>query len=121
LNEEIYNCTKCSHLGLGKDLKNGIITLAGEGNPKNPLWIIGLNPQIEENLTEARSESFERYQDIQLTYFANEDTIHEKYFKKFRHILGMKWREIFEELIFNTDLVKCPSSNWTKQQNNMRL
>ncbi|MFX0066982.1 MAG: uracil-DNA glycosylase family protein [Candidatus Hermodarchaeota archaeon] len=109
----IYECNKCSSLNIERNPSKGIIPLFGEGDPNNPLWIVGLNPKLEEEgmIVPDNEKSFTKYLKVERAYFNNMKTSH-SYFKDFKHIFGPKWESIFKKHIFYTDLVKYGSPNF---------
>jgi uracil-DNA glycosylase len=118
--QRIYKCNKCFSLNIERDPGKGLIPLFGEGNPNNPLWIVGLNPKLEGEgmMTPDNAKSLTGYKNVEKSYFINMKATH-SYFKKFKHILGPKWEDIFEKHIFHTDLVKCGSTNFKEIKNSV--
>ena len=115
LQKEIYTCEKCKALGFERNISNGMIPLFGEGNPNNPIWIIGLNPKEEENglMAPESANEFESYIETELNYFRS--SVHQ-YFKDFKHVFGANWSEVFKEYVYHTDIVKCGSKSFRKNQ-----
>jgi uracil-DNA glycosylase len=100
---KVYECSLCT------DLQGPPVFL--EGNPNAKIWIIGLNPKLEDNVRVRESLDFKDYLKNQREYFYHENEVH-YYFRDFRHVLGENWLKLFQEKVSHTDLVKCHSKGF---------
>lgn len=103
LASKVFKCTLC------EVLQGPPVFL--EGNPNAKIWIIGLNPKLEDNIRVKQSLDFIEYLTNQREYFYREGEVH-PYFRDFKHVLGENWLELFQEEILHTDLVKCHSKGF---------
>jgi len=101
----MIECRECQAFGL-RFKRNYEPVQFLEGRPTSIAWIIGLNPAVDQDWVDSRSES-----DLH-EYFNDTTTLH-PYFKDFENVSP----ELFKMLgkdngVAHTDLIKCSSKKW---------
>jgi uracil-DNA glycosylase len=100
-----YACTKCSSLGTSY-LRSYKPEEFIEGDPRSPIWIIGLNPAMSTDWRDGRS-TVELRDGFAALVATN------GYFRKFRNVAGWLFVQLGQPMgVAHTDLIKCASSTW---------
>jgi len=107
LAKEVFKCHGCP------DLKSPPVFLVG--NPEAKIWVIGINPRLEDFEDVKESKTFEEHQKNEERYFF-EKNVH-SYFRDFRQVFGDNWLQKFQESIAHIDLVKCSSKKNKRNKN----
>jgi uracil-DNA glycosylase len=79
-----------------------------EGNPKAKVWIIGLNPKLDDD---KKKHTDQKKKDLRKYFKNNGKTIH-SYFKNFKKVSEQLFDMIGKDEAAHTDIVKCATNSF---------
>ena len=101
-------CKSCENDGLTFESKYYRPEEYFEGNPKAKVWIIGLNPKLDDD---KKKHTDQKKKDLREYFKNNGKTIH-SYFKAFKKVSEQLFDMFEKDEAAHTDIVKCATNSF---------
>ena len=101
-------CKRCENDGLTFESKYYRPEEYFEGNPKAKVWIIGLNPKLDDD---KKKHTDQKKKDLRKYFKNNGKTIH-SYFKNFKKVSEQLFDMFGKAEAAHTDIVKCATNSF---------
>jgi len=116
MNKSTHICNLCENNSLTFESKYYRPEEYFEGNPKAKVWIIGLNPKLDDD---NKKHTDQKKKELREYFKENGKTIH-SYFKAFKKVSEQLFDMFEKDEAAHTDIVKCATNSFTFTSNKVR-
>ena len=108
MSKNIHICNRCENNSLTFKSPHYSPEEYFEGNPKAKVWIIGLNPKLDDD---KKKHTDQKKKDLREYFKNNGKTIH-SYFKTFKKVSEQLFDMFGKDEAAHTDIVKCATNSF---------